>query len=115
MGVGQLGDDCVLSARALSPDIEIANDWHPSLIAPNSKSPENFIAKVHCILYMYFGYMPMIPVPPFQNPVLKSEADMRRFVRFLGIPWESLHLSAFRFQPWPPLSNSFIPRDHPFQ
>ena len=94
VGVGQLGDDQVLSARALSPDIEIANNWHFSLIAHDPKSPENFIAKVHCILYMYFGYMSIIPVPPFQNPVLKSETDMHRFV--LGIPWESLTLSAFK-------------------
>src|SRR5271169_6409383 len=52
VGVGQLGDDRVLAARALSPDIDIADDWNSSLIAPDPKSPENFIAEVHRILYM---------------------------------------------------------------
>ena len=41
------------------------------------------------VLWIYI----IIPVPPFQNPVLKSKTDMRRF---LGIPWESLTLSAFK-------------------
>jgi len=80
VGVDQLGDDRVLPVRALSPDIDIADNWPPSLIAPDPRSPENFTAEVHHILYMYFGYMPIVPIPPFQNPVLKSETDMRRFV-----------------------------------
>jgi hypothetical protein len=95
VGVGQLSDDRVLSARAPSPEIEIADDWHSSLIAPDPLSPENFIAEVHRILYMYYGYTPIIPVPSFQNPVIKLENERRRFVRFLGIPYLSLPPAAF--------------------
>src|SRR5271168_1246968 len=52
--------------------------------------------EVHCILYLYFGYIPNIPIPQFQDPVLESETDMRRFVRFLGMTWDDLPLSGFK-------------------
>ena len=93
--VGRLSDDRVLSARAPSPDIEIEDNWGSSMTAVDSMSPENFTAEVHRILFLYFGYTPTIPVPQFQNPVLKLESDMQRFVRFLGMTWDDLPLPAF--------------------
>src|SRR5271168_1605600 len=96
VGEGQLGDDRVLPPRAPSPDVEIDDNWHISMMAPDPRSPDNFTAEVHRILYLHFGYTPIIPVPQFGDPVLRSETDMRRFVRFLGIPWDGLPLSAFR-------------------
>ena len=95
VGEGQLGDDRVLPPRAPSPDVEIDDNWHTSMMAPDPRSPDNFTAEVHRILYLHFGYTPIIPVPQFGDPVLRSETDMRRFVRFLGIPWDGLPLSAF--------------------
>lgn len=91
--VGRLDDDRLLSARAPSPDIEIEDSWHSSTATFDPMSPENFTAEVHRILYLYFGYTPNIPVPRYQNPVLKSEIEMRRFVRFLGITWDHLPLA----------------------
>ena len=85
--------DRILSARVPSPDVEINDSWNlQSVEAPDPKSPDNFIAEVHRILYMQFGYTPLIPVPTFDEPVLKSESDRRRFARFLGIGWQN-HLN----------------------
>ena len=78
--VGHLSDDRLLSARAPSLDIEVDNNWDSFMVALNPMSPENFTAKVHCILYLYFRYMPNIPIPQFQHPVLESETNMWRFV-----------------------------------
>jgi hypothetical protein len=94
VGEGQLGDDRVLVPRAPSPGVEIDDNWDTPM-APDPMSPDNFTAEVHHILDLYFGYTPIIPIPQFTEPVLRSEADMRRFVRFLGIPWKGLPLPAF--------------------
>jgi hypothetical protein len=93
--VGRLGDDRLLPARAPSPDIQVDDDWRSSMTAPDPWSSENIIAEIHRILYLYYGYTPHIPIPQFQDPVLESESDMRRFVRFLGMTWDGLPLSAF--------------------
>jgi len=84
--LNQTDDNRIPSARVPSPDVDIDDSWHlESVEAPDPKSPDNFIAEVHRILFMHFGYTPLIPVPTFDNPVLGTESDRRRFMRFLGI------------------------------
>ena len=85
-------DDRILSAQIPSPDVEISDSWNNSVEAPNPLSPDNFIAEVHCILFFYFGYTPVIPVPTFSNPVLETGTERWRFTQFLGIPWKD-HLN----------------------
>lgn len=82
-------EDRILSARVPSPDVEINDSWNlQSVEAPNPISSDNFIAEVHRILFLHFGYTPLIPVPTFHNPVLKTDSERRRFMRFLGIGWQ---------------------------
>jgi hypothetical protein len=89
----QADNNRILSTRVPSPDVEINDSWNlQSTEAPDPKSPDNFIAEVHRILFLHFGYTPLIPVPTFRNPILKTESDRRRFVRFLGIGWQN-HLN----------------------
>jgi hypothetical protein len=84
--MNQADDNRILPSRVCSPDVETSDTWNlPSVEAPNPKSPDNFIAEVHRILFMYFGYTPVIPVPTFPDPVLKTQPDKQRFMRFLGI------------------------------
>ena len=83
-----------LPARVPSPDVDINDSWN--LEAPDPKSPDNFIAEVHRILFLHFGYTPLIPVPTFDNPVLETEVDRRRFMRFLGLRWVNDFESAFQ-------------------
>ena len=89
-------DNRILSARVPSPDVEINDSWNlQSAEAPNPESPDNFIAEVHRILSLHFGYTPLIPVPTFDDPVLKTNSDRRRFMRFLGIGWRDQLNPAF--------------------
>ncbi|KAF8808094.1 hypothetical protein BYT27DRAFT_7211687 [Phlegmacium glaucopus] len=88
VGMNQAGEDRIPPARVPSPDIEINDSWNlQSVEAPNPSSPDNFIAEVHHILFMHFGYTPVIPAPTFHDSVLKTEKDRLRFMRFLGIGW----------------------------
>jgi hypothetical protein len=88
-------DDRILSARVPSPDVEINDSWNlQSTEAPNPISSDNFIAEVHRILFMHFGYTPLIPVPTFHDPFLKTESERRRFMRFVGIGWQNFLDSA---------------------
>ena len=85
----QADENRIPSPRVPSPEVEIDDSWNlQSVETPNPTSPDNFIAEVHRILFMYFGYTPLIPVPTFPSPVLKTNPDRRRFVRFLGIGWQ---------------------------
>ncbi|KAF8809169.1 hypothetical protein BYT27DRAFT_7095022, partial [Phlegmacium glaucopus] len=88
VGMNQAGKDRILPARVPSLDIDINDSWNlQSVEAPNPSSPDNFIAEVHRILFMHFGYTPVIPAPTFHDPVLKTEKDRLRFMQFLGIGW----------------------------
>ncbi|KAF8814312.1 hypothetical protein BYT27DRAFT_7219882 [Phlegmacium glaucopus] len=79
VGMNQAGEDRIPPARVPSPDIEINDSWNlQSVEAPNPSSPDNFIAEVHRILFMHFGYTPVIPAPTFHDPVLKTEKDRLR-------------------------------------
>jgi hypothetical protein len=90
----QADNNRIPSPRIPSPEVEIDDSWNlQSVEAPDPRSPDNFIAEVHRILFMHFGYTPLIPVPTFHSPVLKTEPDRRRFVRFLGIYWQD-HLNS---------------------
>ena len=71
VGMSQADDNRVLPVRVPSPDVETSDTWNPqSVEAPNPKSPDNFIAEVHRILFIHFGYTPVIPIPTFRDPVL---------------------------------------------
>ncbi|KAF8801731.1 hypothetical protein BYT27DRAFT_7261643 [Phlegmacium glaucopus] len=94
VSINQVEDDRILPARMPSPEVEIDNSWNPPL-APNPHLSDNFIAEVHRILYLYFGYTPVILCLTFDNPVLKTDIERRRFVRFLGIGWGGLPMAAF--------------------
>ena len=81
--------------RVPSPDVEIDDSWTMrSVEGSDPRSPDNFIAEVHRILFLHFGYTPLIPVPTFHSPVLKTESDRQRFVRFFGILWQDYLSSA---------------------
>ena len=89
----QANENRIPSPRVPSPELEIDDGWNlQSVETPDPKSPDNFIAEVHRILFMHFGYTPLIPVPTFPSPILKTESDRQRFVRFLGIGWQD-HLN----------------------
>ena len=94
--MNQADDDRILSARIPLPDVEISDSWNNSVEAPNPLSPDNFIAEVYHILFFYFGYTPVIPVPTFPNPVLETETERQRFAQFLGIPWKDHLNPAFK-------------------
>lgn len=88
VGMNQADDDRILPSRAPSPDVDTSDVWNQqSMEAPNPVSPDNFIAEIHRILFMHFGYTPVIPVPMFHDPVLKTKSDTRRFIRFFGFNW----------------------------
>ena len=97
VGIIQVDDDKIVSARVPSPDVEIDDSWNlPSMTeAPHPLSSDNFIAEVHRILYLYFGYTPVVPTLTFDDPILKTEADRQRFIRFLGISCRDLPVSAY--------------------
>jgi hypothetical protein len=96
VGMNQADDNRILPARVPSPDVETSDTWNPeSMEAPNPMSPDNFIAEVHRILFMHFGYTPVIPVPTFCDPFLKTESHRRRFMRFLGMDWKVELMPAF--------------------
>ncbi|KAF8800628.1 hypothetical protein BYT27DRAFT_7216907 [Phlegmacium glaucopus] len=96
VGMNQAGEDRIPPARVPSPDVEINDSWNlQSVEAPNPSSPDNFIAEVHRILFMHFGYTPVIPAPTFHDPVLKTEKNRLRFMRFLGIGWRDILIPAF--------------------
>ena len=48
--MNQPDDNRILSSRVPSPDVEISDTWNLQLV----ESPDNIIAEVHCILFMYF-------------------------------------------------------------
>ena len=84
--MNQVDDNRILPTRIPSPDVKINDSWDLQLVeAPDPNSPVNFTAEVHHILFLYFGYTPVIAVPTFQESVLKTESNRCRFVRFLGI------------------------------
>ena len=88
LDMNQADDNRILSAWVPSPDVEIDDSWNQqSMEAPDPKAPDNFIAEVHHILFLHFGYTPIIPVPTFHDPVLKTESERHKFMRFLGIGW----------------------------
>jgi hypothetical protein len=94
--MNQADDNRIPSPRVPSPEVEIDDSLNlQSVETPNPKSPDNFIAEVHRILFLHFGYTPSIPVPTFDSPVLETKSDRRRFVRFLGIGWQDYLNSAF--------------------
>jgi hypothetical protein len=93
VNVFEADDNRIPPARVPSPDVEINDSWN--MEAPDPKCPDNFIAEVQRILFLHFGYTPLIPVPTFDNPVLETEVDRRRFMRFLGIRWVNNLNSAF--------------------
>ena len=94
--MNQADDNRILPSRVPSPDVETSDTWNlQSVEAPNPKSPDNFIAEVHRILFVHFGYTPVIPVPTFPEPVLKTQPDRRRFMRFLGIDTKVELIPAF--------------------
>lgn len=98
MGMNQAdgSDNRILRTRVSSPDVEVSDTWNlQSMEAPNPKSPDNFITEVQRILFMHFGYTPVIPIPIFRDPVLKMEPNRCRFMRFLGMEWEVKLLPAF--------------------
>lgn len=82
--------------RVPSPEVEIDDSWNlQSVETFDPKSPDNFIAEVHRILFMQFGYTPLVPVPTFQSLVLETDSERRRFMRFLGIRWQDYLNPAF--------------------
>jgi hypothetical protein len=96
MDINQVDDNRILPSRVPSPEVEIDDSWNlQSVESPDPKSPDSFIAEVHRILFMQFGYTPLIPVPTFHSPVLKTESDIRRFIRFFGFDWEVEVIPAF--------------------
>ena len=81
----------ISSPRVPSPEVDIDDSWNlRSVEVSDPRSPDNF---VHRILFLHFGYTPLIPVPTFHSPILKTEEDSKRFVRFLGIVWQD-HLNS---------------------
>ena len=113
--MNQADDDRILSAWIPSPDVEISDSWNNSVEAPNPLSPDNFIAEVHCTLFFYFGYTPVIPVPTFPNPVLETETKSGGLCDSSGFPGRIIsiqHLRPLKSLPLPPSLSVYVPRGH---
>jgi hypothetical protein len=110
--VNRADNNGILPARDPSPDVDINDSWNTqSAEAPDPKSSDNFIAEVHRILFLHFGYTPLIPVPTLPKPVLETESDRRRFTRFLGIGWQNHLIPAFE-TPQLSAAATFVGRIH---
>ena len=110
--MNQADDDRILSAWIPSPDVEISDSWNNSVEAPNPLSPDNFIAEVHCILFFYFGYTPVIPVPTFPNPVLETETKSGGLCDSSGFPGRIISIQHLKSLPLPPSLSVYVPRGH---
>lgn len=96
VNMNQADDNRILPTRVPSPDVEINDTWNPHVVeAPNPLSTDNFISEIHRILFLHFGYTPAIPVPTFRDPVLRTERERERFMRFFGIKWIVQLIPAF--------------------